>query len=66
MRFVLALIYCSACILQSWLKAPLVDPAAIRQRLDIVDAMVTDQTLRDGIRDALRGGAAADEFSIWR
>jgi DNA mismatch repair ATPase MutS len=42
-------------ILQSWLKAPLVEPAAIRQRLDIVDAMVADQGLREGVRDALRG-----------
>lgn len=40
---------------QAWLKAPLVDPAAIRQRLDIVDALVTDQALREGVRDALRG-----------
>lgn len=41
--------------MQSWLKAPLVDPAAIRQRLDIVAALVGDQGLREGVRDALRG-----------
>jgi DNA mismatch repair ATPase MutS len=47
----------AACLVnpQSWLKAPLVDPAAIRQRLDIVEAFVTDQALREGVRDALRG-----------
>lgn len=43
------------CHMQSWLKAPLVDPAAIRQRLDLVEAMVTDQGLREGVREALRG-----------
>lgn len=44
-----------ATVFQSWLKAPLVDPAAIRQRLDVVDALVADQALREGVRDALRG-----------
>jgi DNA mismatch repair ATPase MutS len=43
---------------QAWLKAPLVEPAAIQQRLDIVEAMVTDQGLREAVRDALRGEAA--------
>eukprot|EP00775_Hariotina_reticulata_P005551 gene5551-5787_t len=42
-------------LLKSWLKAPLVDPAAIRQRLDLVEALVADQTLRDAVREALRG-----------
>jgi DNA mismatch repair ATPase MutS len=32
-----------------------VEPAAIQQRLDIVEAMVTDQGLREAVRDALRG-----------
>jgi DNA mismatch repair ATPase MutS len=41
--------------MQAWLKAPLVDPAAIQQRLDIVEALVTDQGLREAVRDALRG-----------
>jgi DNA mismatch repair ATPase MutS len=45
--------------MQSWLKAPLVDPEAIRQRLAVVDAFVSDQGLRDGVRDALRGTCAA-------
>lgn len=44
--------------LQAWLKAPLVDAAAIQQRLDIVEAMVTDQGLREAVRDALRGALA--------
>jgi hypothetical protein len=43
------------CVPQAWLKAPLVEPAAIQQRLDIVEAMVTDQGLREAVRDALRG-----------
>lgn len=42
-------------LLKAWLKAPLVDPAAIQQRLDIVEAMVADQGLREAVRDALRG-----------
>eukprot|EP00879_Flechtneria_rotunda_P026226 GHRR01027950.1.p1 GENE.GHRR01027950.1~~GHRR01027950.1.p1 ORF type:complete len:833 (+),score=345.51 GHRR01027950.1:1176-3674(+) len=42
-------------LLKSWLKAPLVDPAAIRHRLDLVEALVQDQALREGVRDALRG-----------
>ncbi|KAF6256271.1 DNA mismatch repair protein [Scenedesmus sp. NREL 46B-D3] len=42
-------------LLKAWLKAPLVDPAAIQQRLDIVEALVTDQGLREAVRDALRG-----------
>jgi DNA mismatch repair ATPase MutS len=41
--------------LQAWLKAPLVEPSAIQQRLDIVEALVTDQGLRESVRDALRG-----------
>lgn len=40
---------------QAWLKAPLVDPAGIRQRLDLVEAMIVDQGLREGVREALRG-----------
>jgi hypothetical protein len=51
----LPLCVCLTAVPQSWLKAPLVDPSSIRQRLDIVDALVTDQGLRDGLRDALRG-----------
>lgn len=54
-RVCTALTVVSCLSLQSWLKAPLVEPAAIRQRLDIVEAFVTDQALREGVRDALRG-----------
>jgi hypothetical protein len=47
------------CAPQAWLKAPLVEPAAIQQRLDIVEAMVADQGLREAVRDTLRGELAA-------
>ncbi|KAF8073199.1 MUS1 [Scenedesmus sp. PABB004] len=42
-------------LLKTWLKAPLVDAAAIRQRLDIVGALVGDAALREALRDAMRG-----------
>jgi DNA mismatch repair protein MSH2 len=41
--------------LRAWLKQPLVDPAAIRARHDVVEALCSDPALREGVRDALRG-----------
>jgi DNA mismatch repair ATPase MutS len=55
LTLLVVLLLCRFLLFQSWLKAPLVDPAAIRQRLDVVDALVADQALREGVRDALRG-----------
>lgn len=47
---------CLPSCLQSWLKQPLVDVAAIRMRHDIVEAMVEDPELRGRLRDQhLRG-----------
>jgi hypothetical protein len=40
-----------------WLKQPLVNAADIAARLDVVEALAGDATLRDGVRDALRGEA---------
>ena len=41
-------------LLAGWLAAPLTDPAAIDQRLDAVQALVDDETLRAALRDRLR------------
>ncbi len=41
---------------QVWLKQPLVDAGEICARHDVVEAMVEDVQLRDGMRDALTGG----------
>ena len=42
--------------LRAWLKQPLVDPAEIGGRLDVVEALVGDMELRERVRDQhLRG-----------
>jgi len=42
-------------LLRRWLAAPLLDVAAIGERLDRVQALVEDPTLRARVRDLLRG-----------
>ncbi|KAI8470492.1 MAG: DNA mismatch repair protein [Monoraphidium minutum] len=41
--------------LKVWLKQPLVSAPDITARLDVVEALSADATLRDAVRDALRG-----------
>ncbi len=42
-------------LLRRWLLAPLVDPAAINARLDVVDVLAADPRGRDRLREALDG-----------
>jgi DNA mismatch repair protein MutS len=42
-------------LLRQWLLAPLVNRAAIDARLDAVEALLTDASARDALRDALDG-----------
>ncbi len=42
-------------LLRRWLVAPLVDPAAINARLDVVDVLAADLRGRDRLREALDG-----------
>ena len=42
-------------LLRRWIERPLVDRAAIEQRLDAVDALVADPFLRDDVRRLLAG-----------
>lgn len=42
-------------LLRTWLLAPLTDPAAIDARLDRVQALVEEPTIREGVREALAG-----------
>jgi DNA mismatch repair protein MutS len=42
-------------LLRQWLLAPLIDRAAIEERLDAVDALVRDAGARDALRGALDG-----------
>lgn len=42
-------------LLRTWLLAPLTDPNAINARLERVQALVLEPTVRDGIRAALTG-----------
>lgn len=48
---------------QVWLTQPLVDLTAITQRHDTVEAFVTDNELRERLRDhSLQGGWAQPEM----
>jgi hypothetical protein len=49
---------------QAWLKQPLVEPDAIRGRLDLVEALAGDVGLRDAVRDGLRGEGGSPSHSL--
>ena len=54
---------CCAFHPQVWLTQPLVDLTAITQRHDTVEAFVTDNELRERLRDhSLQGGSAHPEI----
>ena len=50
-------------ILKQWLRQPLTDVEVIRKRQDTVAALVEDSSVRDRLRDALRGCTDLDRLA---
>ena len=51
-------------LLRRWLLAPLLDAAAVRERLDAVEALVEDAAARRAVRDALGGVRDLERLAV--